>query len=295
LLTLETRKQTKNLDLKLECDSEALPPTADRHGQTIVTHQYTAYPLGISRTFRHHTPNPQQAYLYITSISPGLLANDQLNISLQLTAHTHLFLTDQSATKVHPMPIAGSKAIAHYDVEIAEGATLEFVPEPIILFRDATLEQTINIKCHPTGKLFWSEMILPGRLARGEFYEFNHYFSRLQVTSPEGELWFTDAMRLYGKLNPFKNSDLFAPAPVLCNLIVILPETDLKLLSESLEDLEAAHCPNATVATSILPYGKGLLIRAIASGTGGLKNYLKYALNCVSNSGLKTLSLSQIL
>jgi urease accessory protein len=265
-------KRTKNLELRLECD---------RQNYTIVTHQYTAYPLGISRTFRSAHANPHRAYLYITSSSPGLLANDQLNISLQLEANTSLYLTDQAATKVHPMPIAGSKAIAHYDIEIGEGATLEFVPEPIILFRDATFEQTTTIKCHPAGKLFWSEIIVPGRMARGEFYQFHHYLSRLQVTSTEGERWFTDAMRLEGKLNPFKNNDLFSPLPILGNLIIILPKTNLELLSESLEDLEAANCSGVRVASSILPQGKGLLIRAIASGTYGLKNYLKYALNCV--------------
>lgn len=272
MLTLESLKRTKNLELRLECD---------RQNYTIATHQYTAYPLGISRTFRSDPANPDRAYLYITSSSPGLLANDQLNISLQLEANTSLYLTDQAATKVHPMPIADSKAIAHYDIEIGEGATLEFVPEPIILFRDATFEQTTTIKCHPTGKLFWSEIIVPGRMARGEFYQFHHYLSRLQVTSTEGERCFTDAMRLEGKLNPFKNNDLFSPLPILGNLIIILPKTNLELLSESLEDLEASNCSGVRVASSILPQGKGLLIRAIASGTYGLKNYLKYALNCV--------------
>ncbi len=265
-------KRTKNLELRLECD---------RQNYTIVTHQYTAYPLGISRTFRSDHANPHRAYLYITSSSPGLLANDQLNISLQLEANTSLYLTDQAATKVHPMPIAGSKAIAHYDIEIGEGATLEFVPEPIILFRDATFEQTTTIKCHPTGKLFLSEIIVPGRMARGEFYQFHHYLSRLQVTSTEGEQWFTDAMRLEGKLNPFKNNDLFSPLPILGNLIIILPKTNLEFLSESLENLEVANCSGVRVASSILPQGKGLLIRALASGTYGLKNYLKYALNGV--------------
>jgi urease accessory protein len=269
---LETLKQTKNLELRLECD---------RNGYTIVSHQYTAYPLGISRTFRSDLDNPEHTYLYITSSSPGLLANDQLNISLQLAANTYLYLTDQSATKVHPMPGAGSKATAHYEIEIGEGATLEFVPEPIILFKDATLEQTTCIKCHPQAKLFLSEIIVPGRLARGEFYDFNYYSSRLQVTSCEGELWFTDAMRLEGKHNSFKNCELFASSPILSNLIVVLPQTNLQLLSKNLEDLEAANCAGVIVASSILPQSKGLLIRAIASGTHGLKNYLQYALKCV--------------
>jgi len=280
LPTLETCKQTKNLELLLECD-RASADLSVRNNYTIVSYQYTAYPLGISRTFRSDLANPEHAYLYITSSSPGLLANDHLNISLQLAADTHLYLTDQSATKVHPMPIAGSKATTHYEIEIGEGATLEFVPEPIILFKDATLEQKTYIKCHPQGKLFLSEIIVPGRLARGEFYDFGHYSSRLEVTSPEGELWFTDAMHLEGKHNNFKNSELFASSPILSNLIVVLPQANLQLLSKSLEDLKAANCAGVMVASSILPQSKGLLIRAIASGTYGLRNYLQYALNCV--------------
>jgi urease accessory protein len=278
--TLETiqhaNKRTNNLELGLKCD---------RIGQTIVSHQYVAYPLSVSPVFRLDDDfDSHRAYVYVMSTSPGLLAGDELNVSLQLAAKSSLYLTDQAATKVHSMPIAGSKATTNYDIEIGEGATLEFVPEPLILFADAALEQTTNIKIHPTGTLVLSEIILPGRLARGEFYQFHHYLSRLKVMSTSGELWFTDAMYLEGKLNPFNDSHLFASSPVLGSLFVVLPETNLELLSASVEDLEAANCSNLTVASSILPHGKGLLIRAIASGTHELKIYLKYALNCVRRS-----------
>lgn len=268
---MEVLKPIKNLALKLE---------SDRKGHTIVSHQYTAYPLGISRTFRREN-NPNRAYLYITSTSPGLLANDQLNISLELAANSDLYITDQSATKVHPMPIPGTKATTNYEVEIGESASLEFVPEPIILFREATLEQRIRIKCHPTGKLFWSEIIVPGRLARGECYEFNYYFNRLQVTSLQGELWFTDAMRLKGKDNIFQNSHLFSSSVILGNLIIILPGENLHLLSENLENFRTIDDFNVKVASSILPQNKGLIIRVSAYNTEGLKNYLQYALNSV--------------
>ncbi|WP_248277246.1 urease accessory protein UreD [Brasilonema octagenarum] len=218
------------------------------------------------------------------STSPGLLAQDELNVSLQLADHTSVYLTEQAATKVHSMPIAGSKATTNYEIEIGEGATLEFVPEPLIFFTDATLEQSINIKIHPTGRLFLSEMILPGRLARGELYQFNHYFSRLQVSSTCGELWFTDAMRLEGKENLFTKTNLFASSPMIGNIIVVLPEINLEFLSKNVENFEAANCSGLTVASSILPRNKGLLIRAMASGTHELKKFLKNALNCVRRS-----------
>lgn len=272
----QASKRTNNLELGLKCDL---------NNQTVLSHQYTAYPLSVSPVFRLDGDfDCDRAYLYVMSTSPGLLAGDEWNISLQLAANSSLYLTEQSATKVHSMPIDGTKATINYDIEIDTGAALEFVPEPLILFADAVLEQTTHIKIHPTGCLCLSEIILPGRLARGEAYQFHSYLNRLQVRSTSGELWFTDAMLLEGKLNPFVDSHLFTSLPVLGSLFVVLPEANLSLLSASVEDLEAANCSNMTVASSILPYGKGLLIRAISSGTHEMKKYLKYALNCVRRS-----------
>jgi urease accessory protein len=269
-------KRANNLELGLKCD---------RKNQTVLSHQYTAYPLSVSPVFRLDGDfDCDRAYLYMMSTSPGLLAGDEWNVSLQLAANSNLYLTDKSATKVHSMPIDGTKATINYDIEIDTGATLEFVPEPLILFADAILEQTTNIKIHPTGHLCLSEIILPGRLARGEAYQFHSYLSRLQVRSTSGDLWFTDAMFLEGKCNPFTDSHLFTSSPVIGSLFVVSTEANLSLLSASVEDLEAANCSNMTVASSILPYGKGLLIRAIASRTHEMKMYLKYALNCVRRS-----------
>ena len=265
-----------NLELRLKCD---------RSDRTIVTHQYTTYPWRLSGVFRLDAAELQRAYLYITNTSPGLLAGDNLGLSLQLEAGTSLYLTDQAATKVHAMPIAGTKATVELKIEVQAGASLEFVPEPLILFSDAALEQTTRIQIHEDAELFWSEIILPGRLARGECDRFRHYFSRLEITSMVGELWFRDNTHLQGKHNLFKDSELFASKPVLANLIVVQPHTDLEVLGKKLEDLETANCPDLIVASSVLPEDKGLLVRAMASKTIGIKKYLKYALNCVRDSG----------
>ncbi len=265
-----------NLEMTLKCDHA---------GQTVVTHQYTAHPLRLSGVFRLDAADSHRAYLYITNTSPGLLAGDNLGLSLKLEAGASLYLTDQAATKVHAMPIMGTKAITDLKIEVGAGASLEFVPEPLILFADAALEQTTRIQLHSDAELFWSEIILPGRLARGECYEFDHYFNRLEITSISGELWFRDAIHLEGKHNLFKHSELFASKPVLANLIVVQPQTDLEVLGKNLENLEAANCPDLIVASSVLPESKGLLVRALASKTLGIKKYLKYALNCVRYFG----------
>ncbi|WP_036484554.1 urease accessory protein UreD [Myxosarcina sp. GI1] len=262
----------KNLELNLKCD---------RAQKSVIASQYTAYPLRMSPVLRLDNKNRHCAYLYMMNTSPGLLAGDELNIKLTMAENTNLYLTDQAATKVHPMPQLDTIARVNNEIELAANATLEFIPEPLILYQDAALEQTTRIKLHSTARLFFSEIILPGRLARGESYQFRYYFNRLQVSSLSGEVYCQEAVRLEGKLNPFKESKLFASMPVIGSAIVILPQTNLQALRDTLEDLQTAECQNLNVACSILPDNKGLLIRALANTTGSIKKYLQYAANCV--------------
>lgn len=273
-------KYQNNLELNLQCDRAG---GGNRTNKTICTHQYTTYPLRLSTVFRLDGANTNRAYLYTMNTSPGLLAKDELKIFLQLENNTNLYLTDQAATKVHPMPIKHSQATVDYQIELRSQANLELVPEPIILYSDAALTQNISIKLDRTAKLFLSEIILPGRLARGEFYQFRYYFNRLKITDLTGELLFTDAMHLEGKSNLFKDNHLFAPLPIMGNAIAVYPDLNLKLLSKALEEIQVTNFPNLMVSTSILPRDCGLIIRAFANKTIQLKQYFKLALEHIRN------------
>lgn len=254
----------------------------DRAKRTVIGSQYTAYPLRLSPILRLDNKNRDYAYLYMMNTSPGLLARDKLNIELKLAEDTNVYLTDQAATKVHPMPQLDTVARVNSTIQLAANANLELIPEPIILYEDAALEQTTQIELHETATLFLSEIILPGRLARGECNRFRHYFNHIQVSSLAGEVYCQEAIRLLGKLNPFKESKLYASMPVMGSALVILPQGDLEGLSSTLEDLQQANCQNnIVVACSLLPYDRGLLIRALANTTQPIKKYLHYAINCV--------------
>jgi len=265
-------KYKNNLELKLD---------RTQSSQTICQHQYTTYPLRLSSCFRLEGGHSNRAYVYLINTSPGLLAGDELNLSLQLPPNTSLYLTDQAATKVHPMPEKGAKASINYHILVDADASLELVPEPIILYQDSVLEQKTIIRLHPTAKLFSSEIILPGRLAKKEYYDFNYYFTRLQVIDLEEKVLFTDAMKLLGKQNKFKTNKLFTSLPIMGNALAVLPDTDLTSLIAKLEEIELADCKNLEIAVTILPSNNGILIRALSAKTFELKKYFTDALNCI--------------
>ncbi len=268
------KKYQNNLELNLKCD---------RFNQTIFAHQYTTYPLRLSPVFRLDGINTNRAYFYSMNTSPGLLAGDELNISLLLEAKTNLYFTDQAATKVHPMLDSKSKATVNYQIQVRSQANLELVLEPIILYNNAALQQNTSIKLDSDAKLFVTEIISPGRLARDEFYQFNYYANRLRITNLIDELLFTDAMYLEGKTNPFKDSKLFSPLPIMGSAIAVYPDVNLDKLNTQIESLQLNSFPALMVATSSLPGDRGLLIRAFAHKTIQLKQYFHHVLKCIRN------------
>jgi urease accessory protein len=155
----------------------------------------------------------------------------------------------------------------------------------LLLYRNANLEQTVQVTLEPTGRLFLSEIMVPGRLARGECYQFRHCLSRLQVSTPDGKLVFADAMRLSGQGDRVAIHPLFAPLPILASMIVVLPDIDLQPLCQALADF-AKPIPQLRLASSRLPNCNGLLVRAMAESVSTLKATVHHALNmmrCVSN------------
>ena len=254
--------------------------------KTILSHRYMAYPLSVSPVFRLEengtAASTQRAYLYRMNTSPGLLANDALKISLQLASGSQLYLADQSATKVHTMPEKNAQATVDYQIDLGDRTTLEFLPEPLILFTDSALKQQTNVTIYPTAGLSLGEIVLPGRLARGERYQFRQYFSRLRVSSPQGRLWFAESMKLLGKENRFVRAALFASGPVLGTLVLILPEAiatpqALKTLSTQIDALET---DTLNLASTLLPE-RGLFVRAMAQTTREMQSSFKAAVNCV--------------
>ncbi|BAZ46857.1 urease accessory protein UreD [Chondrocystis sp. NIES-4102] len=258
-----------NLDLKLQ---------SNLNHQTICQYQYSSHPLRLSPIFRLEGVNSHRAYLYLINTSPGLLAGDRLNLNIELGAKSNLYFTDQAATKVHSMPIVNTKASLDYQISLDEYSSLEIVPEPLILYEDAVLEQKTTIKLHPTAKLFISEIILPGRLAKQEYYKFNYYFNCLEIKDFNEQLLFKEAMCLEGKNNPYKNQKLFSSLPIIGNAIAILPNTEINLLINKINTNYNSE-QGLQIATTILPYDNGLAIRALADKTIKLKKLFNNILN----------------
>ena len=273
---MSIEKTAPQLSLSLGCNATK---------QTVLQKRYMAYPLSVSPLFRREEGTSKRAYLYRMNTSPGLLAGDAIGTSIRLTAKSRLYLADQSATKVHQMPEVGTHASVNYHVSLAADSMLEFLPEPLILFEDAELEQTTEITMHSEASICWGEVVLPGRLARGEHYQFRRYLNKTKVRAPDGKLWFAETMNLQGKENRFVGSSLFASGAVLGTLILVLPRAiatppNLKMLGTQIDALET-DSPSLNLASSVLPDDRGIFVRVMSDNTREIQACFKRSLNYV--------------
>jgi urease accessory protein len=156
-----------------------------RNGQTQIVSKYHTAPIKIAKTFPLNGP----VGVIVMDVSPGLLAGDRYELDWKVGADAHLYVTNQSFTKVHPCLELSKGASISQRFELAPGAIVESMPEPIMLFRDAALINNTEVELASGSVWLQVEVLCPGRTLRGEQFAYRAYHNRLKVRY-EGQLIF---------------------------------------------------------------------------------------------------------
>jgi urease accessory protein len=154
---------------------------AERDGQTHLAESYFRTPLQVMRPIYD---SAGCLCVYLLSPTGGVVQGDEYCIDLTVEPGAHALFTTQAATKVYRMPERGASQVVN--IEVRENAVLEYLPDAVILFKDADLSQTINVTLRTGAVLVLQEIVMPGRLARGEILEFRRYANRLIVRDCDG-------------------------------------------------------------------------------------------------------------
>jgi urease accessory protein len=149
---------------------------AYKGNRTELQHKFHKSPLKIAKTFAR---DDQQLGVCIMDCSPGMMAGDRYRLEWRLLPQSNVFVTNQSYTKVHPSAERPAYQLQSFHVE--KGARLEYKPEPIMLYKDASFLANTEIFLESNAVVFLTDIVCPGRVLRDEVFQYVRYDNRLKV------------------------------------------------------------------------------------------------------------------
>jgi len=251
-------------------------------------------PFHVSGTLGHD-PHPASETVYVQSPSGGVAQGDRHDISVAVGPDAVAHVTTSSATKV--LSMERNYAASEVALSVGDGGHLDYVPAPTILHPDARYAQATAVDVAPGASAVVGEVVVPGRLARGEHFDFERYASTLRVRS-HGDLLVADATHLA----PGADDGPGPTAPgvvgefaVLGTLYVLAPGRDAAALADRLHDAvatasderaaddegpdddpdeDADDTTEVAAGATHLPNGAGVLVRALGHRTGPVTDSL---------------------
>lgn len=237
-------------------------------GKTRLIHHSHAGPLYILQPIYTDPGFPEQVFLYTIQLGDGMVQGDRYFQNFICEAGSAVHITSQSASKIFRMQ--ADLASQRITLRLHDHAFVEYLPDPVIPFRDSRYYQRIALTIAPTATLILGEILLPGRVAHGERHVYTLYHADLEARRPDGSLLFADRIHLMPQQMPPQSPGRLGKYDVLGSLYVVTQQMAARELVQRLRTRLAAH-PDTLVGVSELPNACGVFVRILGFSSLSVK------------------------
>jgi urease accessory protein len=136
---------------------------AQRLDRTVLTHREHRGPLTLQRPFY---PEDEVCHVYVLHPPGGVVGGDELKISIKAKPKSHALLTTPASGKFYRS--AGLWAQQSIEIDIADDAIVEWLPQETIIYEGAMLKNTMTVRMADTARFIGWEIFSLGRPASAE-------------------------------------------------------------------------------------------------------------------------------
>ena len=240
--------------------------------KTVIREQYCKVPLFIQRAMYLEETLPAMAYVYIISPSGGILQGDRYRIDITLSNNAFAHVTTQSATRIYKME--RNFATQMVNVVVEEGSYFEYIPDQIIPFRNSRFYQAVELNVHDNATMIYSEMLVPGRVASGESFEYDICYIKTIARNQVGKLRFMDVIKLEPKKEDLRVEGILGKFDVVGTVYIITREFYIKDLQQEINAKIAGLEGALSGGASILPAKQGIIVRILGKTAGDVRNMI---------------------
>jgi urease accessory protein len=241
-----------------------------RGGRTILADLERRAPYMAQRALYCDQAMPDLAYLFMITTSGCVLQGDRLALEVTLGPRARAHVTTQSATKIHSMD--ANYAVQTQSIALADGAYLEFLPDPLIPHRRARFVSDTRISIAPTATLLYAEIVQPGRKHHHPDECFGAALLSLLVGAerPDGRTLFTEKLVIEPARRPPRQTGVMDSFDVLGNVILLTPKDSADRIHARVEaDVDLAR--GVAFGACRLPNDAGLIFKVLGRETAQVK------------------------
>ena len=197
-------------------------------GKTQVVHSRSQAPFKIQRSF--YPEDPSICHSVILHTAGGIVGGDRLSAKLQLQAQAQALITTAAAGKIYRSN--GEEAQQTVQIDIAEGANLEWLPQETIVFDRALYYQKMSIDLAPGATWLGWEITRFGRSARDEKFTHGNWRSHTEVWQAGVPLWI-DRQWMPGSEETFHSPHGLAGCPVVGSFTFVGKTVEPELIQKA--------------------------------------------------------------
>lgn len=146
-------------------------------GRTAIGAQAFRAPYHVSKPY--WDTDTRTLLVQVVNPTAGILSGDKLESSVEVATGAAMLLTTPSASRVFKMREGEANSTQCFTVEA--GGWLEVLPEPLVPHRGSVFHQRTELVVAAEGSAFYADLLLPGRVAHGEAWEWKKLVLELDV------------------------------------------------------------------------------------------------------------------
>jgi urease accessory protein len=241
-----------------------------RDGRTILAELGSRTPCLAQRALHCDDALPDMAWLFTITTTGCVLQGDRLTLDVSLGPGARAHVTTQSATKIHSMD--ANFALQTQTFAVAEGAYLEFLPDPLIPHRQARFASDTRITIDPSASMLCSEIVQPGRRHHHPDECFGVTLLSLATAAvrPDGAPLFSEKLLIEPLRNPMRQAGVMDGFDVFGNVILCTPPDCAERVLAQV-DAEVDHERGLAFGACKLPNDAGLIYKVLGRETAQVR------------------------
>jgi urease accessory protein len=233
---------------------------AQTGGTTRVVRQHQRAPLHVYRPIYLDRNLPGMAFVFVQQFGDGYVDGDRCRIDFDCGPGSAVHVTTQAATNIYRS--RRNFATQLVNLRVGPGAVLEYLPDAVVPFRGARFLQRTRLKVDVDATVIVGDVLLPGRVARGEIHAYDLYRADTEARRPDGTLLFADLLRVRpAEGNGPRSIALLGGCDVVGTFYVVTQRAAAAELVELLR--QTLNHSQVLAGVSELPNGCGVSVRIL--------------------------------